>query len=351
MKKILSPLLLFFIATSLLAQGQNKQYIDYIAQYKDIAIREMTEYGIPASITLAQGLLESGAGKSRLATEANNHFGIKCKKNWTGKAIYHDDDAKQECFRHYATALESYEDHSRFLVDNSRYASLFALPNTDYKGWAKGLKAAGYATDPAYPSRLIKIIEDYNLHAYDDPKAAATAAKGKAKTDTVNTVAKQTDVAVEKPKKKSLFAFLFGKNTKAPSKTEAELNKVFTDSVPAIAEITAYRSHDVQKINGVRCVIALEGDTYASIADEFGMYEGELLRANEVQYGNNPQAGDIVFLTKKKKRGNEDFYTVQEGETVYQISQKKGIRVRALYRLNNIVYGRQVNAGDEIKLR
>jgi flagellum-specific peptidoglycan hydrolase FlgJ len=340
--------LLIFLPLSIFVFGQNKnsQYSDYIDQYKDIAIREMKNYGIPASITLAQGLLESGAGKSQLTMESNNHFGIKCQKNWTGATVYYDDDQKHECFRKYNAALESYEDHSQFLKNNSRYASLFKLDVTDYKGWAAGLKQAGYATNPNYAPQLIKIIEDYNLSVYDTGKGV----KEKVSKE------KSTDKTVEAPKKKrSLWEILFGrkkdkKEDPPKDQTKNSLSRQKKDTA-FIAEIPAYRTHVVKKINGVKYVEVLQGDSYESIAEEFDMFEKELLKANELQYGATPQPGDIVFLSKKKGKGDEEAYTVQQGETMYQISQKKGIKVRSLYRLNNLVYGKSVNPGDVIKLR
>lgn len=351
MRKIISLFFAFLISVSLFAQKRNKSYQEYIEKYKDIAIREMEEYRIPASITLAQGLLESGAGKSELTLSANNHFGIKCQKNWEGEKVYHDDDAKGECFRKYNSALESYEDHSKFLKAGQRYASLFDLATTDYKAWARGLKKAGYATLPTYADRLIDIIELYELSQYD-----RLIVKGQEVT-----APKPSDPVVEKkvepikpPKaKRSFWQRLFHlKETPDTTKDslKAAKQKVYSDS-SYIAEVSAFRSHEVKKINGVKCVIAMSGDTYASIAEEFDMFEKELLKANEVQYGANPAPGDIVFLAKKKGRGEAATYTVKAGETVYIISQKTGIKVRTLYRLNGLVYGKQVNAGDVIKLK
>jgi flagellum-specific peptidoglycan hydrolase FlgJ len=167
MKKI--SFLIFFLSLKILAFGQsiNTQYEEYIAKYLAIAKKEMKLHGIPASITLAQGLLESGAGQSKLAKKANNHFGIKCHNDWKGRKFRHDDDKRKECFRKYGNAKHSFKDHSLFLTSKSRYAFLFDLKTIDYKGWAKGLKQAGYATDPNYPAKLIKIIEDYKLYKYD----------------------------------------------------------------------------------------------------------------------------------------------------------------------------------------
>ncbi|MCC5918404.1 MAG: glucosaminidase domain-containing protein [Cryomorphaceae bacterium] len=166
MKSTLFSLIGFLIFTQS-AFGQNEDRLEYIRKYKDIAIQEMIKYKIPASITLAQGILESGNGTSRLAKEANNHFGIKCHLDWEGKKIFHDDDEKNECFRKYKTPEESFRDHSLFLVERGRYKALFDLEITDYKGWAKGLKKAGYATSPTYADVLIRIIEDYQLYVYD----------------------------------------------------------------------------------------------------------------------------------------------------------------------------------------
>ncbi|KIC00364.1 hemagglutinin [Flavobacterium sp. KMS] len=146
----------------------NTSISDYIAQYKDIAMGNMKNYGIPASIILAQGILESGAGKGDLALSSNNHFGIKCHKDWVGESVRHDDDSAQECFRKYKDPSESFRDHALFLTGKSRYATLFTYEKGDYKAWAKGLRAAGYATDPRYPEKLISYIERYELHQYDN---------------------------------------------------------------------------------------------------------------------------------------------------------------------------------------
>ncbi len=337
MKKYISLLVTLFFVLNLFAAKQNQAYLDYIEKYKDIAIREMNNYNIPASITLAQGLLESGAGNSDLAKRSNNHFGIKCRGNaWDGDKVYHDDDEKGECFRKYNSVLDSYEDHSKFLQNGSRYDFLFEYSNTDYKSWAHGLKKAGYATDPKYPTRLISIIEDYNLSQYDSQKTS-----------------KEEGSSKEKKEKKSFWnIFHFKKKTTPtpPSQEEKEVNKVYKEE-SYIAEISPFRTHEITKINGIKSVVALPGDSYKSIADEFDLFEKELLKANEVQYGAELKSGDIVFLKKKKKKGSSNSYTVQKDETVYQISQKTGIRVRSLYKINDLVYGKQVKEGDTIKLR
>ena len=168
MKKLILSLLTITLCLAIQAQPRNKQYESYIKKYRELAVEEMKKYHIPASITLAQGLLESGAGKSELARKSNNHFGIKCGGDWRGKTVSHDDDARGECFRAYKHPKDSYEDHSKFLVGRPRYASLFKLKITDYKGWARGLKKAGYATNPRYADQLIGIIELYELYKYDE---------------------------------------------------------------------------------------------------------------------------------------------------------------------------------------
>lgn len=352
MKKLFVILTFIIPALGLSAQKLSQTYLDYIQQYKDIAIREMEEYRIPASITLAQGLLESGAGKSDLTIEANNHFGIKCQNSWDGEKVYHDDDAKGECFRKYNTVLESYEDHSQFLINRPRYNFLFDYPSNDYKNWATGLKQAGYATDPTYATRLVKIIEDYNLSQYDKIIVKGEQISASASSEKKNLVVTKSSATTQKTEKGFWYKLFHGSKPSSPQQDSATASqqKVFKDD-SGIAEITPYRTHHVNKINGLKEVIALPGDTYQSIADELDMYESELLKANELQYGATPQPGDIVFLQKKKKKGAEDTYVVQKGETIYQISQKTGIRVRYLYRLNGLIYGKQMNAGDVIKLR
>lgn len=347
--------LLLFVSLSLSAQIKvNQTTQNYIDQYQNIAIKEMEKFGIPASITMAQGILESGSGKSELSISSNNHFGIKCHKSWSGEKVYHDDDAKQECFRKYNTVEESYEDHSLFLKNGQRYAFLFKLSRTDYKGWAHGLKKAGYATNPQYAYRLIDLIEAYDLHKLDKMKSSdlnpTTEQTQEIKDKKAKKDSKKKKTKKQKTEKKKKKKGFFNRKKERDSIAQIK-NKIFSENNEFLAEIPAYRTHQIMKINGVKCVTALPGDTYESIAEEFGLFENEVLKANEVQYGAEPKNGDIVFLAKKKKKGNKASYTVKAGETVYIISQKEGVRVRELYKLNNIVYGKQVNEGDIIKLR
>ena len=277
MKRLITALLC--ILCCLLVQGQvrNKQYEAYIKKYRDIAVEEMRKYHIPASITLAQGLLESGAGQSALARKSNNHFGIKCGSDWDGKSVRYDDDARNECFRAYKHPKQSYEDHSKFLASRSRYAFLFKLKITDYKGWAKGLKKAGYATDRRYAQRLIDIIELYDLHQYDTKKGLK-----------------------------------WMKDNPNPHQ-------------PYIA-------------NGLVYIVVRPGDTWKSISKEFDVSRKKLRKYNDLYKGYVLQPGDILYLEKKNRKADKEHvvHVLRAGESMYSISQKYGIRLKNLYKRNKM---------------
>ena len=262
---------------SLQAQTRNKQYEEYIKQYRDIAVEEMKKYHIPASITLAQGLLESGAGQSTLARKSNNHFGIKCGSDWNGKSVRHDDDERNECFRAYKHPKQSYEDHSKFLVSRPRYASLFKLDITDYKGWARGLKKAGYATNPRYAEQLIGIIELYDLDKYDK--------KGGLKWMKENPNPHQPYIA-----------------------------------------------------NGLVYIVVRQGDTWKSISKEFDISRKKLRKYNDLYKGYELKVGDILYLEKKNRRADKEHivHVLRAGESMYSISQKYGVRLKRLYKLNKM---------------
>lgn len=277
MKRHLIYLLTIFVCLSLQAQTRNKQYEAYIKQYRDLAVDEMKKYHIPASITLAQGLLESGAGQSTLARKSNNHFGIKCGSDWQGKTVRHNDDARGECFRAYKHPKQSYEDHSKFLAGRPRYASLFKLKITDYKGWARGLKKAGYATDPRYAQRLIDIIELYDLDKYDK--------KGGLKWMKENPNPHQPYIA-----------------------------------------------------NGLLYIVVRAGDTWKSISKEFDISQKKLRKYNDLYKGYELQPGDILYLEKKNRKAQKEHivHVLRAGESMYLISQKYGIRLKNLYKLNKM---------------
>jgi len=287
------------LAIPLYGQQTNALYDRYINQYRDIAIEQMMKWKVPASISLAQGLLESGAGQSVLATKGNNHFGIKCHNGWTGPTMLKDDDRPDDCFRVYKSAYDSYEDHSRFLATGARYRGLFSLAITDYKGWARGLKAAGYATNPAYAQSLINIIERYRLYAYD-------AASGK------------------------------------------RVKRGGASGEPRLA-------HPIYKFNNNYYLYARRGDTFRTLAAETGVSYRRLARYNELDKNAVLEEGQIVWLEKKHKRAPRAFkkrpHVVQEGESMYLISQIYGIRLRALYKMNRLDPSYVLKVGDVLRVR
>jgi LysM repeat protein len=318
--RLVFTLALFLFAVISFAQERitTEEYID---MYKDVAIKKMKEYKIPASITLAQGILESGSGNSKLARKANNHFGIKCHKGWNGKTFYMDDDAKNECFRKYKNASDSYRDHSLFLTQRGRYTFLFDYEITDYDRWAHGLKKAGYATNPKYPKLLISIIERYNLDRFDKGgKAKKKKAKGESKT-TVSAVSPTVTMA----------AML------------ANLSPV----------ATSIEGRDVFENNGTRFVVVEQGDTFYGIAEEFDIYTWQLYKYNEVKKDHILQIDEILYLEKKKKKADKQFksHLVQEGETLRFISQLYGIRLKRLLKMNSLEDTDKLQAGESLRLR
>ncbi len=309
-------LLLPFYAQA--AKKKNPKVENYIEQYKAIAIQEMKLYKIPASITLAQGILESGSGLSTLAKKSNNHFGIKCGKSWKGKKTYHDDDAKGECFRVYRNATESYRDHSLFLANGTRYAFLFKLDIKDYKGWARGLKKAGYATNPSYANILISLIEDYELYKYDSGKY-----KGSSKV-----------AATSKSNRKW---FRVRKSRKAAEKEMA--------LKPIVA-------HQVFLNNDLAYIVARSGDTFEDINREFGISAKKLIKYNDLHAGYTLEAGDIVYLkTKRKKSLTKSIYKVKSGDSMHTISQIVGIKLSNLYRMNKKDPDYMPKVGDVLRVR
>lgn len=295
----------------------------YVELYKGDAIKEMYAHGVPASITLAQGMLESGNGNSDLAREANNHFGIKCHTDWTGETFIKDDDKEDECFRKYKTVLESYTDHSLFIKNKQRYASLFDLEITDYRGWAYGLKAAGYATDPDYPKLLIKIIEENRLFLYDNSLGGKRPKPKEVKEPTV-----------EQPKK------INKEEAKAPAK-----------AAPAVAKKEKSVKHHVLTQNGVRYVEAADGDSYQSISKEFDTDIRLLYNYNDIENDNKLTKGERVYLKPKRSKAKTEYHTVKEGETMHAISQQHGIKLKKLYQKNNMKQGAEPKPGQQLWLK
>ncbi len=320
MQKLRSIVILLLLAAST-AQAQNAELIkQYIATYSDIAIEEMQRTGVPASIKLAQGILETTAGTSDLVTRSSNHFGIKCKSNWTGESVRHDDDYRQECFRKYPSALDSYRDHSNFLRQNSRYAFLFDLDPADYKGWANGLKKAGYATNPKYPVALIKIIEDYNLQDY-----SLIALGRKAKPDGEDPVIAATMATEEEQP--------------APSVEQEE--EVPTVNYPS----GVFRIHDT------KVVYVKRGVPYLAIAQTYGVDLSKLYEFNELPRTELVEYDQLVYLQRKRKTGSAEFHIVKPGETLHHISQQYAIREESLRELNWLKEGEIPAPGEKLSLQ
>lgn len=295
----------FVACTGVLAQMKwNQRYQTYINQYRDLAIEQMLKFKIPASITLAQGLLESGAGYSELATKGNNHFGIKCH-GWTGRKTYHDDDEAQECFRAYNNVYESYEDHSLLLSRQPRYRSLFSLDGDDYKGWAHGLKKCGYATSPTYAQKLIGIIELYKLQQYDK--------------------AKKYDRFME--------------------------SRTYKDSPSAKGGIL----HPIHRYNKNYYIVVKQGDTFRSLSKELGLSYRKIAKYNERNKRDKLVVGETIYLKKKQKKADKTYknrpHTVKPGESMYSIAQYYGMRVKSLYKKNGLSPDYVPKVGDKLRVR
>jgi hypothetical protein len=286
--------------------------VNYVNAYQALAIAEEQRTGVPAAITLAQGLHESEAGTSELVKSSNNHFGIKCKDDWKGGVIYHDDDARQECFRSYASAADSYRDHSDFLRNGSRYAFLFQLDPTDYEGWAYGLKKAGYATNIRYSQILIKLIQDYNLEQYTLIAVGKMAAPD-ARPDTVTVDSATTNAATAGP---------------AVSYPEGEF-----------------------QINRTRVVYVLAGVSLLSIANRYDIQLGRLFEFNDMKQEDVLEKGQLIFLQRKRREGSIEYHVVREGEAMYDIAQAEGVRLQDLLEMNQLEQGQEPAMGERIYLK
>ena len=304
-----------FCLTGIYAGAQRITAEQYIEQYKKIAISEMKRMGIPAAITLAQGLLETESGNSELVKKSNNHFGIKCKNTWTGTIVTHDDDATGECFRAYLTAEESFRDHSNFLRGNTRYGPLFNLETTDYKSWAYGLKKAGYATNPLYPQILIKNVEQYNLQQY--------------------TLQGAGEIPISD-------------SSKQPADSLAIVN--VNNGGDSSSQSTVDLPNKILTINKCKCILAGKGSTLLVIAVKNKINLNKLLEYNELAEDGILTRNQYVYLQKKSKTGEKDHYIVAEGEGIYDIAQKNGIQLQYLLDYNNLKNDDAVAAGTTLYL-
>jgi len=315
-KRILAVVLLCAIAgTNLIAQSSQvvRAYID---QFKQVAMEEMLRTGVPAAITLAQGIHETGAGTSDLVIKSNNHFGIKCKTEWNGPAVYHDDDARGECFRKYNDPFESYKDHSDFLKLRPYYASLFKLDPMDYKAWAYGLKKAGYATNPRYPQILIKLIEDYNLQDY-----TLMAMNG----------------TIPKPNN-AIFA---SQSVSNESAQQAKAVKDLRNSYPS----------GIFRINETKVMLVTAGTSYLKIANENNVGLKRLFDFNDMNEEEVASIDRLIYLQRKRKHGATAIHVVAEGETMYDIAQSEGVRLEDLLYNNLLQPGMEPKAGEKIYLQ
>jgi LysM repeat protein len=323
--QVKSFLILALLSASLSMNAQRSEdIIGYINAYKELAISEMQRTGVPASIKLAQGIHETMAGKSDLVTRSNNHFGIKCKTGWAGDKVYHDDDARQECFRSYSTPLDSYRDHSDFLKNSTRYSFLFQMDPTDYKAWAYGLKKAGYATNIKYSNILIKLIEDYNLQQYTliamgklSPKEEIIAGNKVAGEEAIVLVESATSVAPEETQ-----------NAPKPSYPPGE----FT-------------------INNTKVIYASSGTSVLGLAQQYDISLSRLLDFNDLKNQDVLEKDQLLYLQRKRKTGANEFHIVQKGESLYDICQAEGIRLESLIGYNHLEYHSVPAPGEKLYLK
>ncbi len=325
MSKRLISLTLLLLSTMVAVAQTRYTRQEYIDKYKHIAVDHMQRYGIPASITMAQGVLESNSGNSQLATKSNNHFGIKCKSDWTGGKVYHDDDATDECFRAYPTVEQSYADHAEFLDKSPRYDSLFDLSSSDYKGWAHGLKKAGYATAPDYAQRLIKIIEDNNLQLLDQKNG------------------------IER------YVAVSGGSTQAPTQQNGWFDEAGTvDPDNYSTTINAHKGYNVHRNNKVFFVVAKRDDTIEKIGEFFMISPRTLRSYNDLGRKDIITEGEKVYIARKANRWSKDdttIHTVQSSETIRSIAQDYAITTRALCKLNKITPKKRLKVGQKLSIK
>ncbi len=309
--KYLTCILLLLLSLTVSAQKANTS--EYIKKYKDLAMIEMQKYSIPASIILAQGILESGNGNSRLAKNGKNHFGIKCHTGWNGKTIKWNDDDQRECFRKYKTVAESYRDHSEFLSTRGHYTPLFSLSVDDYKGWASGLQKAGYATNKKYSSLLIRIIEENKLYEFDD---------------------------------KNLL-------TSNLSKEPSSNNKAFFANAESDFEPIDIRDNDrpLYTNNGVKFIFAEAGDNFSTIARDLNIYSWQVYKYNELDKEAKIEEGQMLYIQKKKRKANQKYHVIKAHESLYSIAQLYGVQLKVLLSKNKLDFGDTVQIGQQIRLK
>ena len=355
---------LFSLPLSLQAQYSEKDIYAYIEKYQAVAIQKMCEHKIPASITIAQGIFESGCGKSHLAVDGNNHFGIKCHQDWTGDTILIDDDELQECFRKYESVAESFDDHSLFLKNRKRYANLFQLDIMDYASWARTLKADGYATNPKYAEQLISIIERFGIARLDtmgqdllqkgsfaDVQAEALAGAPVWKMSVKADDTKKQDLK-HKPVDKTVVQQEERKPVVQTSQPAYVGVKVFTaigSDYPAGNSPFSFRK--VFENNHTYFVIAQKNDTYEAIAEDVQVDAASLRKFNDVLGNSQPVENEIVYVEAKSKSHVDRIHRVQAGETLRYIAQRYGVQLNYLFKYNNLSENSIIHPGDQILLK
>ena len=347
MKKLALMALISLSAVTLYAQKQNEVYLAYIDQWKDVAVQQQADYGIPASITLAQALLESAAGQSELAQNANNHFGIKCTNDWMGGVYYYDDERNGECFRQYRNAAESFKDHSLFL-QRKRYETCFEIAVEDYEGWARRLRECGYATDKQYAPKLVKIIEDYHLDEigagkpvghYDPDGEQALRDKepssGNKSTSTKSTDSKSTASKNTGPKSSSSKPVVVHA-TEPIRVIDKDPEPEYVEPLTAKQEkANFFVHHPKYRMNGVQYVIAREDDTYANVAFRLNVRERDLRVWNDA-LGRDMHTGERIYLSSKKNKGANMYVWTQPGQTVWELSQEEAVTIKAVRKFNGL---------------
>lgn len=386
MKRCASFLAIALAAVVLFVSASDTPQQRYIDRWAPTAVREMYRSGVPASITLAQGILESRSGLSALAAEGNNHFGIKCHKDWKGKTMRVDDDRKGECFRVYASAEESFRDHSDFLRYWDRYKFLFDFNTKDYESWAYGLKKAGYATDPSYPEKLIKIIEDYGLSKYDSmtqaqasrassgskagqsaPKPSGSASASSGGSTASKPSAKESKAAARASRAEEKAAAREAR--RAARRERLAAAEVIPDEIPeaphaleeavlvtpaAAEEFHFSLTRPVYTRNGVPFVYSVEGETYSSIASSNNLFLKEILKINDLSSDRRLLPGTVVYLQMKKKqaeKGLDKYIVEQDGEELRDICQRFAVRMSSIQKLNGFSAGHALREGDTVILR
>ncbi len=332
MQKLKNILLIVFLLVSVTSAAQQSELVkNYISQYKDLAIAEMQRTGVPASIKLAQGIIETMAGTSDLVIRSNNHFGIKCKSNWTGPTVKHDDDLRGECFRKYSSPEDSYRDHSDFLKNNQRYGFLFNLDPADYNGWAWGLKKAGYATNPRYAMALIKAIEDYGLQTYSLIAMGKIADMG-------------TELAVSDNRDEN------GRTISMTGDAGPVTTETLVNAETTVVTKPSYPAGEF-RINETKVVYVPKGTSYLMIAGEYDVDLAKIFEFNEIPRAEEVDKDRLIYLQRKRKTGNQEFHTVQPGETLHDIAQLQAIRLESLLELNWLRKGEIPAVGTQLSLQ